>query len=153
MKLCPYDDPQCDFRIDSMKKTDFAKIGTFFEKTFPHMKNHFPLWQKYIKHNGQNIVIKNAHGKIKGFMNIEKQNNYRNINFIAVDPSISRKGIGTKMLNLAEIKFNDVRHFSLDTEGNKIQNMRFYSKNGWVVHSVDPKGYEHTTSVRFLKKI
>lgn len=150
MNFCP-NTKKCNLFVSSVKKNESKKIENFLEKTFPHMKLQIPLWGEYVKNNGNNIVIKNSKNEIKGFLNTEKMNDIGNVNFISIDPSLQGMGIGSKLLQYAEKELSGSKQLRLHTEGNKIQNMSFYLKNGWDIYSIDPMGYEHTTSVEFRK--
>ena len=158
MMICPINEDKCDFKLEKMKKMDtkdIEQIGSFLIKSFPHMKKIIPIWKSYIKSHGENIVLKDSKSKIRGFLNIEIDQNIGNINFIAVDPSLQGKSIGSQLLSFAEKKLSNtnVSELKLHTEGNRMKNLKFYRKNGWNVYSIDQNGYEHTTSVEFRKKI
>lgn len=151
MRICPNHNPLCDIKFQRATKDDHDSIVSFLEIAFPHMHDQIPFWNRYIASHGDNFLLKDSENRIKGYVSIENINNIGNVNFIAIDPQFQGDGMGSKLLSVAETKM-ETDEYRLHTEGNKMQNLIFYNKNGWTIYEVDPNGYEHTTAVEFRKK-
>lgn len=157
MKVCPKNNLKCNLKLDEIQSTDsISKVNSFFERTFPHMKNDIPLWNDFIFKNGKTYILKEPKGDIVGLVNIENKERSSWLNFLGVDPKYQHLGIGKKLLDIAETKTSKIlksTELNLYTEGNKLRNLNFYLKNGFTIKKIDEKGYEHTTSVHFKKHL
>jgi dTDP-4-amino-4,6-dideoxy-D-galactose acyltransferase len=77
------------------------------------------------------------HKELLGFISLKKLEGFLQIGLIAVDEKISRKGIGRKLLQAAQIYANqfNLNQIQVVTQGlNKIA-CAFYEKNGYSISS------------------
>ncbi|MEI4770110.1 GNAT family N-acetyltransferase [Psychrobacillus sp. FJAT-51614] len=72
---------------------------------------------------------------------------YGRIDRIFVDPNYQGKGIGSKVLNLIEFEFPNVRNWDLETSSRQINNHYFYEKMGYRTT------YETEDEYAYLKRI
>jgi ribosomal protein S18 acetylase RimI-like enzyme len=142
--------------LEKPKRSDFGNIETLLSQSFPHMKSVIPQWMFHVKKE-DSFILKNK-GEIIGLVDIAKHSDDNQfwINLIATHPDYRNQKIGSKMLEFAENRVKAKYKsdtLNLHAEGNKIENLIFYTNNGWKINKLDPYGYFHTASVHFKKNI
>jgi len=157
IKICPVDNPKCDFTLEKIKKKDKNDVINLMKKSFPHLQYNIPQWLFHI-YREDAFVLKDNDNKVISLIDIAKHSDDKKmwINLIATDPKYQRKGLGSKMLKFAEIRTkldHKKNELNLHTEGSIENNLSFYTKNGWKIREIDPYGYQHTASVHFSKKL
>lgn len=155
-RICPKNNPKCNYLLEKPKKSDFGNIEKFLSDSFPHMKYAIPQWIFHIEKE-DSFVLKN-NGEIIGLVDIAKHSDDNEfwINLIATHPEYRNQKIGSQLLSFAEKRVKNrykTDLLNLHAEGNKIENLTFYTNNGWKINKIEPYGYYHTSSVHFKKNI
>jgi len=124
-------------------------------KAFPRMDIPVDFWKKKICSDVSIGAMENKQHLI-GVANVSnREMGKANLDLLAIDPSYQGKGLGSKLLVDAEkvAAKAGYRVMGLMTEQVKPQNVAFYSSRGYKVIGYDPRGYEHSPSVKFEKNI
>lgn len=78
---------------------------------------------------------------------------YGRIDRIFIDPNYQGKGIGSRVINLIEDEFPNVRTWDLETSGRQINNHYFYEKMGYTTTFETEEEYGYLKKIETLSEI
>lgn len=147
---------KCTFlELASMHEDEINTAMELVKISFPHMNIPEHFWKRKL-HSDDTMLLKENGQKIIGIVNIScRDSMMASIDLLAVVPGYQGKGLGSTLLQASEdvARNHGKNMIELMTEQVKPENVAFYSKNGYKVTGFDPRGYEHSPSVKFSKDL
>lgn len=135
---------ECELlRVRGLQKSDFEKVRSLVLETFSdYNDSDLDFWLDLISRK-PSVVLERGNDIIGlANMNLDDENDWY-INLLGIKPDYQGRKYGSLLLSLIEknAKSNKAKKIAIHTEKNKPENVSFYSKNGYIIDTIDKNYY------------
>lgn len=141
-------------KIHEIQKAGFEKMyRKYGDKESPYNETSEDLLRKFNRPHNYMFLVKNDKENV-GYIRIvtKDQRDLARIALIVILPEYENLGLGKKVMQLAEIEFNSVKEWHLETILQESKLIHFYTELGYKQENITPiqNGMDEVSFIKFL---